>query len=300
MAQEFDVGFKLILDWRARRIERVLAEGAVKRWLSNELPGVRNQRADLIGETEDGTIVHIEFQTTNSQDLPVRMAQYYAALYRRFGAHPRQVLVFAGKANTPIASRFSTPTMEHSYRVVDLKTLNGEAFLASPEIGDQILSVLMRLKDRPAAIRRVLRSIAKLKPDAAMEAYDVLLVISGLRDLEVDIEQEIQHMPLIINRLENKVLGREFKKGLAQGLERSQTKARREALKEGREEGRQEALVETLQAILASRFSDVPSWAERLITAGTPVQVKEWVVRAATAGTIREVFGAAAPRSRRV
>ena len=289
MAQKFDVGFKLILDWRARRIERVLAEASVRRWLSNELPGVQNQRADLVGETEDGAIVHIEFQTTNSPDLPVRMAQYYTALYRRFGAHPRQVLVFAGKANTPVASRFSTPTMEHSYRVVDLKTLNGEPFLASPEIGDQILSVLMRLKNRPAAIRRVLRSIAKLKPEAAVEAYDVLLVISGLRDLEVEIEEEVHHMPLLINRLDNKVLGREFKKGLAQGMERGQTK--------GRKEGRK-AMMNTLRGILASRFSNLPAWVEQLMSTATLDQITEWSVRAATSATVRDVFGEAAPKSR--
>jgi hypothetical protein len=44
--------------------------------------------------------------------------------------------------------------MSFRFRVVDLRTLNGERFLESKAVGDQILSVLMRVQNLMAAIRR--------------------------------------------------------------------------------------------------------------------------------------------------
>jgi len=49
-----------------------------------------------------------------------------------------------------------------SFRVVDLRELNGERFLESEAVSDQILAPLMRLKNHREAIRRILATIATL------------------------------------------------------------------------------------------------------------------------------------------
>jgi len=65
--RNYEVVFKLIL----REIEAPIAP-----WLNVELPEVRNTRVDLLGETATGDLIHIELQSTNDPDMPLRMAEY--------------------------------------------------------------------------------------------------------------------------------------------------------------------------------------------------------------------------------
>ncbi len=51
----------------------------------------------MVGRTEQGDIVHLEFQSGNVQFMEVRMASYYIDLVGKFGRHPRQVLIYVGR-----------------------------------------------------------------------------------------------------------------------------------------------------------------------------------------------------------
>jgi hypothetical protein len=52
---------------------RDLAGTAVAKWLDVELPKVQNPRLDLLGETVDGGLVHVELQSGNDPAMPLRM-----------------------------------------------------------------------------------------------------------------------------------------------------------------------------------------------------------------------------------
>ena len=136
MAQDFDVALKLLFDKKDAQIVRGLAGEPIARWLSSELPEIRNQRADLIGETESG--------------------QYYAAIYRKCRSHPIQV---------GMPAHFSTPSMKHRYRVVDLRTLDGEAYLHSGAAD----AVPKQVSRHPARSRRGIRFA---DPKTLREAFD--------------------------------------------------------------------------------------------------------------------------------
>src|ERR1700733_943585 len=70
---------------------------AVTKWLDVELPKVQNPRLDLLGETVDGGLVHLELQTTNDAAMPLRMAEYSLGVYRLLGRFPRQVVLYVGE-----------------------------------------------------------------------------------------------------------------------------------------------------------------------------------------------------------
>ena len=129
------------------------------------------------------------------------------------------MLVYVGREKLRMGGHFKSPTLSFRFRVVDLSELNGERFLDSDAVGDQILSVLMRLKNLREAIRRILATIATLDARAREEALGQLMVICGLRGIEREVEEEIKKVPVLNSLLDHKVLGREFKKGRAQGLE---------------------------------------------------------------------------------
>ena len=146
MAQDYDVVLKLLFRSKSSQAVREIAGGAVKRWLDKELPAIRNTRADLIAETIGGEIVHLEFMSENQKFFELRMAGYYVEIYQAWGRHPRQALVYVGRPKLRMGGHFKSPTLTFRFRVVDLRELNGERFLDSRSVVDQILALLMRLK----------------------------------------------------------------------------------------------------------------------------------------------------------
>src|ERR1022692_979046 len=95
--QEYDVALKLLLQGSATLIMRELTGTAVAKWLDVELPKVQNLRLDLLGETVDGGLVHVELQSSNDAAMPLRMAEYCLGVFRLFGRFPRQVVLYVGE-----------------------------------------------------------------------------------------------------------------------------------------------------------------------------------------------------------
>jgi len=81
--QEYDIALNLLLQGSARLTMRELTGTPIVKWLDVELPKVQNRRMDLLGETADGSLFHMELQSTNEAAIPLRMAEY--SLGERFG-----------------------------------------------------------------------------------------------------------------------------------------------------------------------------------------------------------------------
>jgi hypothetical protein len=90
--QEYDVALKLLLQGSASLT-------AAAKWLDVELPKVQNLQLDLLGETVDGGLVHVELQSGNDAAMPLRMAEYCLGIFRLFGRFPRQVVLYVGEPN---------------------------------------------------------------------------------------------------------------------------------------------------------------------------------------------------------
>jgi len=93
--------------------------------------GVRNTRVDLLGETERGELVHIELQSTNDAAMALRRAQYCLRVYRQFGRFPQQVVVYVGGVPAWMSTELH-PSLDYSYRLVDIRELDAERLLESP------------------------------------------------------------------------------------------------------------------------------------------------------------------------
>jgi hypothetical protein len=87
--QGYDAAVKSLLRSSPALTIRELAGTAVAHWLDAELPKVQNLRLDLLGETVDGGLVHVELQSSNDPAIPLRMAEYCLGIYRQFGRWPR-------------------------------------------------------------------------------------------------------------------------------------------------------------------------------------------------------------------
>jgi hypothetical protein len=112
--------------WAAARARPGFSKGC-------SYPSGGASRLDLLGESVDDQLIHLELQSSNDASMPLRMAE---------------------------------------------------------EVGDNVIAILAHLRDYREAVRKI---------------------------LEETVEQEVPKMPIHIDILENRVLGREFKKALQEG-----------------------------------------------------------------------------------
>jgi hypothetical protein len=268
--QEYDVALKLLLRSSAKLTMQQLSGSVVKGWLDVELPEVMNPRVDLLGETVDGVLFHLELQSANDVNMPLRMAEYCLRVFRQHGRFPRQALLYVGQAPLRMENELLGPDLSFRYRAVDVRDLDGERLLESDQVGDNIIAILTRLRDHGDAVHRIIGRIAGLAPGERETALSQLLILAGLRQLEETVDEEARKVPILNDILEHKVLGREFKRGLQQGLQ-------------------QESLT-VLRRLIEKRFGLVPVWAEERLAGRSTSELEELSVRVLDAESIEELL----------
>ena len=108
----------------------------------------------------------------------------------------------------------------------------------------------------------ILGNLSNLDTDAREFYLRALLTVAGLRGLEEMIEEEARKMPLLNDILENRVLGREFKRGE----------------------------LSLLRRLIEERFGPIPGWAEDRLVERSAAELEALGVRVLKARTIEELF----------
>jgi hypothetical protein len=215
---------------------------------------------DLLGESVEGTLIHLELQSTNDTAMPVRMLEYFVGIHRLLDRFPRQLCLYVGEAPLRMETELVTAGLKFDYPLIDIRTLDGEVLLESPNIGDNVIAILARLRDNRDAVRRILKRAAKLPKPERQVLLDQLYTFAGLRRLAALVEQEVRNMPLYIDISENEVLGPPFKRGELTILRRQ----------------------------LIERFGPLPAWAEDSLTAKSSKELEEISTRLLRATSLEE------------
>jgi predicted transposase YdaD len=267
---EYDAVLKNILTRSGSSILEQLTGASSLRWLNVEIPKVSNRRADLLGELPDGNLVHIELQSRNEKDFPLRMAEYLFGIRRKYGKMPRQVALYVGEAPLRMKDSIEGPGVSVRFHLVDIRELDGEQLFASANSGDNILAVLTRLGEQPDAVRRILKRIAAGQPGERDGTLAELFIIAGLRKMESEARREARNMPILNDIMDNEVVG--------------------PLLRQGRAEGRVEGQVEILHTQIQKRFGRVPPAVAQRLAALKPAQLKRVALRLLDAQRIEDLF----------
>ena len=276
---QYDTTLKTVLMRQLRG--SVLAEWMgfrVTKWLPTELPDVRTRQVDLLGRMPGGGLAHIELQSTNASDMAQRMAEYLLDIHRQHRAFARQLVLYVGEAPLRMSERLASPDFSFRCRIVDIRGLEASDLLNSPNLEDNILAVLGRLGDRRDAVQEVLKRIATATPERRTRALAELTHLAGLRRVGGIIETEIQKMPILLDIMDNPILGPVLRKGIAQGRE------------QGREEGRAEALRAVVADQLVARFGALPARARKRLQALPPTELSALSLRLLRAESLEEAF----------
>ena len=264
-------------------------EIAVKRILPTEMFVIRNLRPDVLFETEDGEIIHVELHGYPFDDFGCRNLIYYGLVLRDYKRPPIQVVFWIGpgKVGIPDGVRHP-PRLDYSYLVIDVRELDGEFLLESGDVSEAIFAVLCKLSNVREAIARIAGRIRALPPQDQRAAIAELLILSGLRGLTELVKEEISDMPIEIDIHEN-----EFLEGIwQQALRKGEEKGREVGREEGREEGSETIARELLYEILHARFGTIadPSIARR-IAGGRLSDLRLWASRALSARDVAAGVG---------
>lgn len=217
---EYDITLKRVLRRLTGSVLRELTGFTVRRWHNAELPEVHSRRADMLGETAGGDLVHIELQSTNQSGMALRMLEYTTAIYGQFGRFPHQVVLYVGAAPLRMPGRLAGPSLEFSCRMVDIRQLDSQPLLESSRVEDNVIAVLARLNDERHAVKRILRSVAACEPSQRSVALAELLYLAGLRKLAPVIRQEAERMPILNDIMDHAVIGPERRRGKEEGERR--------------------------------------------------------------------------------
>jgi predicted transposase YdaD len=277
--QAYDVTLKLLLQGAASLTMRTLTGTTVAKWLDVELPKVQNLRLDLLGETVDGGLVHLELQSSNDAAMPLRMVEYCLGVYRLFGRFPLQILLYVGESPMRMEKELRGPGLLFEYRLIDIRTLNGDRLLESEDVGDNVIAILAQSRDHEGAVRRIVERIAGLAAAKRETALAQLTILAGLRHLSNAVEQEARKMPIDLDIREHEILGPIIIEAEQKGREK------------GRQEGRQEGELAILRRQIEVRFGALPGWAREKLAAWPPTQLESLSERVLDARTLDELLG---------
>ncbi|HXM41074.1 MAG TPA: DUF4351 domain-containing protein [Bryobacteraceae bacterium] len=272
--QEYDVALKLLLKGSATIAVRELTGTVVVKWLDVELPKVQrvqNLRLDLLGQTVEGELVHIELQSGNDSAMPFRMIEYGLEVLRLFGQFPRQILLYVGEAPMRMESKLSGPDFSFEYRLTDIRALDGDRLLESQDVGDNVIAIPASLRDDKEAIHRIVERIAGLAMTERETALAQLMILAGLRHLAGMVEQETRNMPIDLDIRDHEVLG--------------------PIIIKAEQKGRQEGLLIVLRRLIEKRFGALPVWAREKLAAMPPSELEELSERVLDARSMDELLG---------
>jgi hypothetical protein len=271
---EYDIALKGALRRLTGTVLRQLTGCKVARWENTELSAVQSRRADMLGETVDGKLLHIELQSTNQAGMAGRMLEYAAAIYLQFGQIPEQLVLYVGGEKLRMKAEVQGPAWTFRCRMVDIRELDGDRLIAGGRVEDNVIAVLAGLRDERTAIRRILGRIARCGPRRRASAFEELMLLAGLRGLGPVIRQEARQMPILDDIMDHSVLGPERRRGIAIGVEK------------GRQEGERTIILRQI----SRRFGKVPPAIRKRIEALPPAGLEKMAVHLLDAPSLDELL----------
>lgn len=247
----------------------------VARWLPVELPQVSNLRMDLLGETAEEELLHIELQSTNEAQMALRMVEYQVRVIRLYGRFARQIVLYVGQSALHMERELRGPRFSFAYEIFDIREVDAELLLASPSLSDNVISILGRLKDRREAVRRVLRKISQLSGIERADAFQQLSILAGLRKLGAEIKEEVKQMPILDNIMDHDLIGPAIRQGMQQGMQQGFEKGTRDVARH----------------LIEKRFGPIPASFEQRFLAMTAPELDALAVKVIDAKDIAELFG---------
>jgi hypothetical protein len=272
--------------------------------LPTELPvlTVRAQRTDLLFLLEDGTILHLEFQTTKKPADLLRFAFYNLEVHAHYGNRVYTIILHGpGIASAPSVRDSGSNVftvrnlllgMEDGDAILKRlqeKQAGGEPFTATDRL-DIVLLPLMRHTDPLESVLTDIADVARTLPIDQQEQTIGALVGMAYHYVDEATSEKLLEALRMTNALEA-FLEEGIAKGIAQGIEQGKELGIRQGIQQGIQQG--EALGERklLRKLLDQRFGAIPDSLDQRIEQADAETLTSLFERAMAAESIAALDG---------
>lgn len=188
---------------------------------------IEDRQADLIAKValpgEPPFLLHIEIQNDNQALMPVRMLRYLSDV---LFSHPDlpvvQYLVYIGKEPLRMADGLKQPDFAYRYRVLDMHQVGCQTLLDQDTPDAWVLAVLCDFQGH--APREIIHSILtrllerlRDSPPRLREYVEMLDILAGNRDLNLNIREELDMLTIDVEKLATFQMGMD--KGIQKGIQ---------------------------------------------------------------------------------
>jgi len=183
------------------------------------------------------SILHLEFQTKNNQEMLARMQEYHELIYRRHKLPIRHIVIYLGKRKSTMKNKLEPPFIFSGFDIINLTEINPEQLISTQIPEMVVMALLGNLKDNQ--VEKVLNDIVdKLKSltdsEESMTKYiNQLLILARIRNLEIIISQKLKNMPISYDVEKDGLYLQGIEKGEKRGIE----KGEKRGIKKGEERG---------------------------------------------------------------
>ncbi|KWT91026.1 hypothetical protein [Candidatus Magnetominusculus xianensis] len=229
MRQKYDITLKKLLKDIPTAFLKILTGFETGRFLDVTLVDIQYRKPDLIIELPDGSILHIEIQSTSDPTMLKRMCLYWALIFNQHDRLPRQIVLYVGRKPHQMKNAIGP----YSYEILNIRDINCSDLLKSDKPEDAVLSLLCSSDDMDSVIAQILEKLSVLPPKTMNDYIIKLLNLADLRKLSKKIYEEVEKMPITIDARKTWL----FKEGLKDGKREGLSEGKREGLFEGIELG---------------------------------------------------------------
>jgi hypothetical protein len=210
---------------------------------------------------EDETILHLEFQSTNDKDMAYRAGIYCVLLGHRYRCRVRQVVLYTGLAKMRMPDAVDLGETKIAYRLMDIRTLESEALIASGRPGDLALAILAN--GGLDHVAEIIRRANELRGPERERVLVQIGLLCGLRRLGGKLTMELKTMGATIDISKNEVLRAWVR----------------------------DAQVIIVRGQLEVKFGKLPKWADERLANAKSSEVERWSKKLITTETLEGVLG---------
>jgi len=218
--------------------------------LPDDIQHTKERKPDALKKVTDTAgytyVLHVEFQTSDEQEMVYRMAEYSVMLIRRYQLPVKQYVIFLRDAEPKMPVSIDTDDLKFKYQLIRISEASYKLFLKAENPEVKMLGILANFgkDDRYKAVKSIVDQVQSFtKGDFAESRYFKQLRI--FVQLRSSIEQQFEKAMETITKFfkeENDFLYRKgeekgIEKGVEKGLQKGKNEKAFEIARELKKEG---------------------------------------------------------------
>ncbi|HEY6902498.1 MAG TPA: hypothetical protein VI233_17695 [Puia sp.] len=164
--------------------------------LPDDIQHTKERKPDILKKVTDKnnrtSILQVEWQVTNEEEMAFRMAEYYIMLSRRYQLPVQQYVIYMGEGISRMPDQLHSEQLHFKYPLFNLSAIDYRLLLSKQHPREKMLAILGNFgsSDRQQVVETIIKEvIATSEGDFSKERHlKQMLILGNLRNLQPEIK----------------------------------------------------------------------------------------------------------------